>query len=89
MDNIPAEIMSDEAGLTTWLQNYIVEGDLKSMDVANAEEPLTTLGGQTLTAETREDGIYINGNQVITVNIPATNGTIHVINGLIGAEPQQ
>lgn len=89
MDNIPADIMNDSNALQTWLQGYIVEGDLKSMDVANAEQPLTALGGQTLTPETREDGIYLNGNQVIAVNIPATNGTIHMINGLLGTEGQQ
>lgn len=89
MDNIPSEVMGDANAMTTWLQNYIVEGDLKSMDVANAEQPLTALGGQTLTPETREDGIYLNGNQVIAVNIPATNGTIHMINGLLGVEGQQ
>lgn len=89
MDNIPSEVMGDANAMTTWLQNYIVEGDLKSMDVANAEQPLTARGGQTLTPETREDGIYLNGNQVIAVNIPATNGTIHMINGLLGVEGQQ
>ncbi|MBI5666514.1 MAG: fasciclin domain-containing protein [Chloroflexi bacterium] len=89
MDNIPADVMNDADALRTWLQGYIVEGDLKSMDVANAEQPMTALGGQTLTPETREDGIYLNGNQVIAVNIPATNGTIHMINGLLGVEAQQ
>lgn len=89
MDDVPETVMRDNGAFQTWLQGYIVEGDLRSQDVANGETALMTLGGQTITPETREDGIYLNGVKVIAVNIPATNGTIHMINGLLGAETQQ
>lgn len=76
LDDMLAEFEGKPEELEAFLRNHIVEGDFKSQDVFNAEEPLTTLGGENLTIE----GKNVNNAEVITVNVPAMNGTIHVIN---------
>jgi glutamate-ammonia-ligase adenylyltransferase len=42
---------------------------------------LTALDGSTLTITTGDSGIYVNGVLVIDVNVAATNGVIHMLNG--------
>ena len=38
---------------------------------------------KNLTITIEGNSVMVNGNQIIAVNIPATNGTIHVINGVL------
>lgn len=82
----PADFVADDIeagdGLEALLLNHVVEGDYKSLDIIE-EGTLTTVGGQTLTIEVVGNVITVNGVDVIAVNIPATNGTIHIINGVL------
>lgn len=64
------------------LRGYIVEGKYTSAELVDAAT-LTTLAGTTLSVTTEANGILVNGVQVIDVNIPATNGVIHMLNGLL------
>lgn len=66
------------------LMNHIVEGKLTSRDLLNGE-PITTLAGTSLAVTVEGNNIYVNGVQVIAVNIPATNGVIHMLNGVLPA----
>lgn len=79
IDQIPQEILNDDAALRKFLQFHIVEGDLRSQDVFKAGT-LTSLNGDELTIEERGENGFVNDAQIINVNIPATNGTIHIIN---------
>jgi uncharacterized surface protein with fasciclin (FAS1) repeats len=79
IDTIPQAILNDSAMLEDFLQYHIVEGDLRSQDVFKAGT-LTALNGGQLTIEERGEDGFVNDAQIITVNIPATNGTIHIIN---------
>lgn len=88
MDDVLEQYRNDPATLEQILLNHVVEGDLKSSDVFDSAS-LTTLGGETLTIEQTEQG-FVNGQQIVQVNVPATNGTIHIINGvLLPADLQQ
>jgi len=42
---------------------------------------LTALNGTTLTITIENNNIVVNGQRVIDVNISATNGVIHMVNG--------
>jgi hypothetical protein len=64
------------------LRGYIVEGKFTSIELVDAGT-LTALDGSTLNVTTDANGIFINNVQVIDVNIPATNGVIHMLNGLL------
>ncbi len=68
--------------LATTLKGYIVQGKLPSQALQDAGT-LTTLAGTTLTIAAHDNAIFVNDAQVIDLNIPATNGVIHLINGLL------
>lgn len=79
LDNVDT---SDTQAVSDLLRNHIVEGKMTSQDVFNAET-LTTLGGTELQITRDGDNVLVNGAQIIEVNIPATNGVIHMLNGII------
>jgi uncharacterized surface protein with fasciclin (FAS1) repeats len=83
---VPANYILDDLGevedLEGLLLNHVVEGDFKSLDLVE-QGTFTTVGGQELTVEVQDNTILVNGVEVLTVNIPATNGTIHVIGGVL------
>jgi len=72
----------DPAALAHWVRAHIVEGDLKFQDVYEGET-LTSLTGDTLTIEQIDNTAAVNGAEILTPNIAAMNGTLHIV----GAEP--
>lgn|GEM_PF-795129 len=77
----PASFVIDGMNLDeTALMSYVVAGRYPTTAMI-AAGTLTALDGSTLTVETNANGISVNGVQVIDVNIPATNGIIHLLNG--------
>jgi uncharacterized surface protein with fasciclin (FAS1) repeats len=77
----PASFVLDGMSMDeTALMGYVVAGKYPTTAMI-AAGTLTALDGSTLTITTAEDGIYVNGVLVIDVNIPATNGIIHLLNG--------
>jgi hypothetical protein len=74
--------MSDPDALADLLRYHIVEGKLLSRGVTSAQT-LNTLAGQPITVSIEGNNIFVNEAQIITLNIPATNGVIHIINGLL------
>jgi hypothetical protein len=74
--------VSDPAELAAILRYHIVEGKVLSRGVTSAQT-LNTLAGQPITVGIQGNNIYINEAQVIALNIPAANGVIHIINGVL------
>jgi uncharacterized surface protein with fasciclin (FAS1) repeats len=81
-DELPDEIRNNPEAMANLLRGHIVEGDLRSQDVFKAGT-LTTLADTQLTIEERGEDAFVNDAQVINVNIPATNGVIHLINDFV------
>jgi transforming growth factor-beta-induced protein len=46
-------------------------------------QSLNTLVGEPVSVRIEGNNIYVNDAQVIALNIPATNGVIHMINGVL------
>jgi uncharacterized surface protein with fasciclin (FAS1) repeats len=78
-DDLPEDVRNNPDALADFLKQNIIEGDYRSQELFNAGT-VTTLAGTELTTDT---GGFVNGMQVIDVNIPATNGVIHIINGFV------
>lgn len=72
----------DTEALANWLRGYIVEGDLKFGDVWQSQA-LTSLTGETLQIAQVENTATVNGAEILTPNLAAMNGTLHII----GASP--
>ncbi|MBT8177889.1 MAG: fasciclin domain-containing protein [Eudoraea sp.] len=80
--------------LSAILTYHVVAGKLAASDVAaalkqgNGKATLTTLNGATLTAVSRNGGIYLmdaNGNysKIAKTDVMASNGVIHIIEDVV------
>lgn len=80
--------------LSAILTYHVVAGKLTAADVAaalkdgNGKATLTTLNGATLTAVSRNGGIYLmdaNGNysKIAKTDVMASNGVIHIIEDVV------
>ncbi len=80
--------------LAAILTYHVVSGKLAAADVVNALEEgngkveLTTLNGGTLTAVSKDGGIFLmdaNGNysKIVKTDVMASNGVIHVIEDVV------
>ncbi|MBE2271078.1 MAG: fasciclin domain-containing protein [Anaerolinea sp.] len=83
-DELDLTAMSDEQ-IQNLLLGHVVEGKLTSRDLLSGES-ITTLAGTPLNVTVENDQIFVNGVQVIAVNIPATNGVVHMLNGVLQPE---
>jgi uncharacterized surface protein with fasciclin (FAS1) repeats len=72
----------DPEALANWVRAHIVEGDLKFGTIYESDS-LTALSGDTLTIEQVNNTASVNGAEILTPNVAAMNGTLHIV----GAEP--
>lgn len=80
--NISLEsLVQDKANLTNVLKYHVVAGKLMSANLTSGSVP-TLLEGKNLTINTTA-GVMVNGAKVITPDISATNGVIHVIDTVL------
>ncbi|MBP6015374.1 MAG: fasciclin domain-containing protein [Candidatus Promineofilum sp.] len=77
-------LLGDPKGaLTDVLLYHVVSGKVMASDLEDGET-LTTLQGGELTVRIKDNGdVLINGAKVVTADIPAKNGVIHVINDVL------
>ncbi len=67
--------------LTAILTYHVVAGKIMARDVVNVNKA-TTVQGQSIKIDAK-DGVKIDGAKVITADIEATNGVIHVIDAVL------
>lgn len=80
----PAELSLDDfnskdpSELAAILQAHVVDGELLSQDLAEGAS-LVSLAGTPIEIGVDGNGFSVNGVPVLTVNIPASNGVVHLI----------
>lgn len=87
------DIVEDTELLTTILQYHVLVGSAYSDEVLALFEgeddmmletvEIEMASGDTATLTLNDDGLFINGAQIITTDIEADNGVIHVIDAVI------
>ncbi len=77
-------LLADPTGaLTNILLYHVVDGAVFAADVVNLESA-TTLLGQDITITVQDGNVFLNDTvQVIMTDIAASNGVIHVIDGVL------
>jgi uncharacterized surface protein with fasciclin (FAS1) repeats len=77
-------LLADKAKLTSILTFHVVSGKVMAADIikANGAKP-TTVNGLPLDVVVRDGKVHVNGAQVVTADIAASNGVIHVIDTVL------
>ncbi len=73
-------LLADKDALTKVLTYHVVPGKVMSSEVQAGE--VQTKAGQALVVKT-EDGVKVNESRVVTADISASNGVIHVIDSVL------
>jgi uncharacterized surface protein with fasciclin (FAS1) repeats len=74
-------LLEDPEALAAILTYHVVPGKVMSTDLSN-NMMATTVNGADVTIMT-EGGVTVNGANVVTADIEASNGVIHVIDAVI------
>ena len=77
-------LLADKEKLTAILTYHVVPGKVVADDIvkANGATP-TTVSGLPLDIVVRDGKVFVNGAQVETADIVASNGVIHVIDSVL------
>jgi uncharacterized surface protein with fasciclin (FAS1) repeats len=77
-------LLADKAKLTSILTYHVVSGKVMAADIvkSNGAKP-KTVNGEQLDIVVRAGKVYVNGAQVVTADVQASNGVIHIINGVL------
>ena len=77
------ELLKDPTGdLTTILTYHVVPGNYPSSELTDGMK-LTTVQGEDITITIKDGGVYANDAMVTTPDITTSNGTIHVVDGVL------
>jgi uncharacterized surface protein with fasciclin (FAS1) repeats len=74
-------LLADPAKLAGILKYHVVAGKVTAADVVKLTSA-KTVQGQSLTIDTK-DGVKVNGAKVVTADVMASNGVIHVIDTVL------
>lgn len=75
-------LLADKDKLTAVLTYHVVPGKVMAADVVNLDSA-TTVQGSDVDIEVVNGGVRIDGANVVTTDIEASNGVIHVIDAVI------
>jgi len=81
-------LLADKEKLASILTYHVVSGRVVAADITrmNGAMPVT-VNGQKLDIKVRGGNVYVNGAQVTTADVYASNGVIHVIDGVLLPKP--
>lgn len=78
------QVLADTELLTSVLTYHVVAGVAATSEMVVGLESVTTVNGADITIEVVDGGVVLNGNtNVVAVDIPASNGVIHVIDNVL------
>lgn len=77
-------LLADREKLASILTYHVVPGKVMASDIvkSNGAHP-TTVNGLPLDVVVRDGKVYVNGARVVTADIVASNGVIHVIDAVL------
>ena len=83
LDVTADELLADTALLTDVLRYHVVSGKLTAADVAELSS-VRTLNGASINIEMRDGAVFLNDGVMVTQpDLIASNGVIHVIDGVL------
>ena len=77
------DALADPAGLLTEVLAYHVLGTSQNSGELAAAGTATTLQGSDVTITVNGDKVFINDSEVVLIDLPASNGIVHVIDAVL------
>ena len=74
---------ANKAQLTSVLTYHVVPGRVASSALAGKVTDAKTVEGRTVKVDATGGGVTVNGAKVITADVAATNGVIHVVDTVL------
>jgi len=71
------------ATLTSILLHHVLPGKVMAADIMDQKLEVTTAGGTTLAIDATMGGVMVGGANVVTADVAATNGVIHIIDAVM------
>lgn len=68
--------------LAALLKYHVVAGEIEARDIKPGRSHVRTVNGQSVTVR-KHGGVKVNGARVISADVKASNGVIHVINRVL------
>jgi uncharacterized surface protein with fasciclin (FAS1) repeats len=79
-----AALLADKEKLASILTFHVVSGKVMAADIVNANGATPkTVNGLPLDIAVRGGKVYVNGVNVVTADVQASNGVIHVIDAVL------
>ncbi len=75
-------LLNDKEALKQVLLYHVVEGNVMASDVVKIDEA-STLSGKNVNVKVDDNGVMLNNSKVVTTDIKASNGVIHVIDTVL------
>ncbi len=75
-------LLKDKKKLTAVLTYHVVSGSVKAADAAKLTSA-KTVNGQKITIKAKNGAVTINDAKVVTADVQASNGVIHVIDTVL------
>ncbi|HHP7239877.1 fasciclin domain-containing protein [Longibacter sp.] len=76
------DLTSDSDLLEEVLTYHVVQGEITASDISDGQT-VETLEGETLRFSLSNGGVQVNGANVTTADLQASNGVVHVIDGVL------
>lgn len=76
------ELLADREALTRVLTYHVVAGEVTSDQVVTLDAA-ETVAGPSLSIEVRDGVVYVDGARVVTADVQASNGVIHVVDSVL------
>ncbi|NBC01844.1 MAG: hypothetical protein GVY15_13415 [Bacteroidetes bacterium] len=77
---INTDVLLAQPALSEVLGYHVIpDAEIAAADLSEGDNPVTTLAGEELTVVVNDDGVFIEGSEVVSFDIEADNGIIHVL----------
>ena len=84
LDLTADELLADTELLTSVLTYHVVEGEFSAADVVELDgQQVETVNGESVTISVDGDAVMVNDATVVTADVDASNGVIHVIDAVL------
>ena len=81
-DGVLANLLKNKPQLIDLLTFHVVSGEIHATDILDGER-IKTVEGKYIMATVNASGVYLNNAKVITADVNASNGVVHIIDAVL------